>query len=359
MSARVAAVRRRVEGWHVDALLVTHPPDIRYLTGFIGDDSWAVVPAGSGRVTVLSDRRFEQQIRREAPQVSVVMRRKGLAEALARVADRRGYGRLAVCADHVTLAQRRALGRALGGGRLRVVGDVLLGQRAVKDAGEVAAIRRALRTQQEAFRRTVGSIRAGQTEVAVAARLEYEMRLLGADGASFPTIVAAGANASLPHAIPGTRRLRRPGLLLVDWGARVGGYCGDMTRVLALGRMPARLVRAYDVVREAQLAAIDAIAPGRRLAEIDAVARRLIQRAGYGRRFGHSLGHGVGLEIHEQPVLAGRASGELVPGHVVTVEPGIYLPGVGGIRIEDVVLVTERGGRVLSDLPTDRRSAII
>jgi Xaa-Pro aminopeptidase len=348
-----------MEPWGVDALLITNPVDIRYLTGFSGDDSWAVVPGGGGPVTVVSDFRFREQLQREAPQVVAVMRHRGLAETLAALADRRGYQRLAVPAGHVTLAQRRALSKALGGGRLKPVDEGLLRQRAVKDDAEVASIVRALRIQQEAFGRTARSVRAGQSEFEVAGRLEYEMRRLGADGPSFPTIVAAGANASLPHASPGGSRVRRPGLVLFDWGARCGGYCGDLTRVLVLGRLSPQLRQVYAIVREAQQAAIAAIAPGRPLAGIDKVARDLIARAGYRRHFGHSLGHGVGLAIHEQPVLGARSKGDLEPGHVVTVEPGIYLPGVGGVRIEDVVLVTARGHRVLSDLPSDLASAII
>ncbi|HEX7010598.1 MAG TPA: M24 family metallopeptidase, partial [Phycisphaeraceae bacterium] len=188
----------------------------------------------------------------------------------------------------------------------------------------------------------------------------YQMRKLGADGPSFPTIVAADASASLPHAIPGPRKLRKNGIVLIDWGARWGGYCSDLTRVVALGRMPPKLREIYQIVLDAQLAAIDAIAPGKPLKEVDAAARRLIERAGYGRQFGHSLGHGIGLDIHEMPTLSPRSDkGELEPGHVVTVEPGIYLPGIGGVRIEDDVLVTPRGAQVLSRLPKDLKSAMI
>jgi Xaa-Pro aminopeptidase len=239
------------------------------------------------------------------------------------------------------------------------VDDGLLDQRAVKQPMEISAIRQALKIQRQAFRRTLDQLRPGQTENQVAAFLEYQMRLLGADGASFPTIAAADANAALPHAIPGPRKLRRGGILLIDWGARFRGYCGDLTRVVALGKMPPKLREVYKVVLDAQLAAIDAVGPGKRLKDIDAVARCMIEKAGYGEYFGHGLGHGIGLDIHEQPVLSRRAKGELRPGHVVTVEPGIYLPGVGGVRIEDDVLVTARGRQVLSDLPKSLESAII
>lgn len=356
---RLTSLRQRMAGWKVDALLVTHPVDIRYLTGFVGDDSWLLVRTRTVRVTVLSDFRFEQQIRREAPQVAAVMRRKLLADELKALVRRCRIRKLALPGGHVTLAQRTAIVKAIGARALHEVDDGLLKQRAAKDAAETRTIRRAVRVAEEAFRALLQTLEPGQTEQQVAARLEYEMRCRGADSASFPIIVAADANASLPHAIPGRTRLRRNGIVLFDWGAKVDGYCSDLTRVVALGRMPEKIVEIYDIVLKAQRAAIDAIAPGRSLREIDQVARDIITAAGYGKEFGHSLGHGIGLEIHEQPVLASRAKGVLEPGHIVTVEPGIYLPGVGGVRIEDDVLVTQRGGRVLSSLPKDRASAII
>ncbi len=359
LSDRLRAVRRRLRRWGVQALLVSNPQDIRYLTGFIGDDSWAVVWTGRSSVTVISDFRFQEQIQRQAPYLSVRMRKAALSDELAVLMDKARTKRLALQAAYVTLAQRTALVKKIGAARLLPIDDQLLAQRAVKDKSEVAAIRRALKIQQEAFRRTVGQIRPGQTEQHVAALLEYQMRMLGADGASFPTIVAADANASLPHAIPGQRKIKKSGVILIDWGARWKGYCSDLTRVVAIGKMPIKIQEIYRVVLEAQRTAIDAIAPGRRLKDIDTAARRVIEKAGYGAYFGHSLGHGIGLDIHEQPTLSARGQGVLQVGHVVTVEPGIYLPGQGGVRIEDDVLVTERGRRVLSDLPTDLQSTMI
>ena len=356
---RIRAVQSRLVNWAAEALLVTNPNDIRYLTGFDGDDSWALLRRRARTVHVLSDFRFEQQIGRTAPQVRAVMRKRSLAEALAQVVRQLGVERLALQAGHVTLAQRQALVKHLGAGKLKAVADGLLHQRAVKGPEEIAAIRRALRIQEQAYRHTLAYIRPGRSEVAIAAYLEYQMRRFGADGASFPTIVAVGANASLPHAVPSTRKVRHGSLLLIDWGARLKGYCSDLTRTVAVGRMSAQVQRVYAIVLEAQRAAIDAIRPGKTLAEIDQVARTVIERAGYGRRFGHSLGHGIGLDIHEEPVLARRSKGILEPGHVVTVEPGIYLPGRLGVRIEDDVLVTERGRRVLSKLPTDIDQAVV
>lgn len=348
--------------WKASALLVSNPRDIRYLTGFVGDDSWAIVRQDESRVELLSDFRFEEQIQREAPQARAHMRKKGLVEELEKLVKGLRIRRLALQAQHITLAQRQKLVKALGAKRLTAVDDGLLEQRAVKTPDEVAAIRKALDIQQQAYRNTLKFIRPGapgQTEAHIAAYLEYQMRTLGADGTSFPSIVAADANAALPHAIPGATTVKRHGIVLIDWGARWGGYCSDLTRVVALGQMPAKLREVYKVVLDAQLAAIAAIAPGKSLKKVDGVARAIIRKAGYAKRFGHGLGHGIGLDIHEQPVLSHRADGVLRPGQIVTVEPGIYLPGIGGVRIEDDVLVTDHGHQVLSDLPKDLESAII
>ena len=359
LADRVRALQKRLKQTGASALLVTNPCDIRYLTGFIGDDSWALIPMRGLKAYILSDFRFEEQIQKEASHAKAIMRKKSLAEELAGLTKILRADRIAIQPDYTTLAARKTLVKYLGAKRLLVTDDGLLQQRAVKDAGEVKAIRKALSIQQQAFRETCDFIKPGQCEYEVAAYLEYRMRALGADGVSFPSIVAADANASLPHAIPGPRKLKAGGIVLIDFGAKWGGYCSDLTRVVALGKMKPKMREIYQIVLDAQMAAIDAIGPGKKLSDIDAVARGVIEKAGYGERFGHSLGHGIGLDIHEQPVLAGKAKGELEPGQVVTVEPGIYLPGLGGVRIEDDVLVTPRGHKVLSDLPKSLESAII
>ena len=359
LRVRIKSVQARVSSWGVDALLVSNPRDIRYLTGFVGDDSWAVVFARSSKVVVISDSRFEEQIQRESPHVTVKMRRAGLIDELAKVMDRRRVKQIALQENDITLMQRRILVKKLGAKRLLAVDDGMLRQRAVKDKDEIKAIQRALQIQQEAFRHAVRQLKPGQSEQEVAALLEYEMRACGADGCSFPTIVAAGSNASLPHATPGRRKIKKGNVILIDWGAKWKGYCSDLTRIVAFGKVPPKIKKIYEIVYEAQQAAIETIAPGKALQQIDAVARRVIEKAGYGKQFGHSLGHGIGLDIHEQPTLSAKSSGCLEPGHVVTVEPGIYLPGVGGVRIEDDVLVTKQGHRVLSDLPADLESTII
>ncbi|MBL4700692.1 MAG: aminopeptidase P family protein [Phycisphaeraceae bacterium] len=359
LKARLKTFQKRLALLNVDALLINNPVDIRYLSGFVGDDSWLLVRSSSQIVHILSDFRFKEQIQIQAPHAKVIMRKTSLTVALKNLCSKLNIQKVGLQQDHLTLSQHRAIGKELGKTHIKAVDDGLVKQRAVKDSPQLAPIRKALKIQQEAFNRTCAFIEPGMTESQIAAYLEYQMRRLGADGSSFPSIVAADANASLPHAIPGSKKVRKGGIILIDWGAKFKGYCSDLTRVVAIGKMPTKIKEIYSICLEAQMAAIDAIAPGKLLSDIDAVARNIISKAGYGKEFGHSLGHGIGLDIHEQPVLASRAQGVLEPGHIVTVEPGIYLPRIGGVRIEDDVLVTKMGKKVLSDLPKTLESTII
>ncbi len=367
--SRLAALRQRLrdaEKPDVDAALIVNPADTRYLTGFIGDDSWTVVMAGGRKTYIISDTRFEEQIKAEAPHVTAVIRQNtSLAETLKKVVGDLKIKKLGVQKAYITALQLEKIRDELGKKKAVPWDDGMLEQRSVKDAAEVALIRKAGRIQQEAYLEMLDDAEPGLREYEVAAFLEYRIRALGADGVSFRSIVAADRNAALPHAIPGRRKLKPGGIMLVDWGAKLGGYCSDMTRVVAFGSMKPKLREVYQVVLEAQQAGIDAIRPGANQRAVDAAARKVVDDAGYGKRFGHGLGHGLGLDIHEAPVLSPRADedAELQPGHVVTVEPGIYLSGVGGVRIEDDVVVTASasggGHTVLTDLPKSLESAII
>lgn len=359
-SLRLKSLRQRLRADGLDAILIVNPVDIRYLCGFVGDDSWALVPTRGRRFIVLTDNRFEEQVAREAPHVEAVMRKVSLAEALAEHANKLALQSIAVQKAHLTVAQSETIAKRIGKRRVKPWDDGLLDQRAIKTDDEVKLIRKAGRIQQQAYREMLDFIKPGMREAEVAAYLEYRMRALGADGVSFPSIVAADANAALPHAIPGKTRIKQGGIVLIDWGAKYQGYCSDMTRVIALGKMKPKMREIYQVCLDAQLAGIEAVRPGAKLVDVDQAARTVIESAGYGDRFGHGLGHGIGLDIHEAPRLSYLAGdGELQPGHVVTVEPGIYLPGVGGVRIEDDVLVTATGKKVLTDLPKSLESAII
>ena len=362
-AARIKQLQARLREAELSALLVTNARDIRYLTGFVGEDSWCLIPArgGAGRGTILSDFRFDEHIELESPWSNKVIRKKSLADELAQIADRKGYEKIALQQAYLTWNQRKILVKALSASRIKPIDDGLLLQRAVKDEHEIKLIRKAVKIQQQAFREAIAQLEPGQTENEFCAFLEYRMRALGAEGPGFSSIVAADANASLCHAIPGQTKIKKGGILLVDWGACYGGYRSDMTRVVALGKMKPKLQEIYKIVEEAYHAGVEAIKPGVQGKDVDIAARSVIEKAGYGDRFGHSLGHGIGLNIHEAPSLAQRGGGEreLEPGHVVTVEPGIYLPGIGGVRLENDVLVTPKGKKVLCDLPLDLESAII
>ncbi len=355
---RCTHLRARLEDRGADALLVTRAVDVRYLSGFTGEDSWLVV--GKGKGWVLTDSRFAEEVERDCPDFASTVRRGSLVEALGKAVRRKRVGRLAYDPTHVSVALLSRLRRELKGVRLLRLADAASDLRTRKDRLEVRAVRRAVRTAETAYRAFRERIQLGMTEQALAGELEYQMRRAGAEGPAFPTIVALGAHAARPHAKPGRRQLKRGCVLLTDFGARVDGYVSDLTRVLFAHRIPPRAREVYEVVRRAQSAAIAAIEPGARLTDVDAAARTVIEEAGYGKQFRHGLGHGIGLEVHEQPRLAPRGvKGELKAGMIVTVEPGIYLRRRFGIRLEDDVLVTEKGRSVLSRLPTDPDEVIV
>ena len=351
---RLSALRRVCRRAGVDAVLLTDPRHVRYISGFTGEDSFLLVEPR--RVTLLTDGRFAEQARIECPAVRAVVRTGPMRDAVREALRERPVRRLGIEGRSMTVARRTELARALKGVRLKALGGEVEALREVKDAAELKAIRKAVRVAEGAFRDLLAGGRkafVGRRESEVAADLEYRMRQRGAERASFETIVAAGTHAALPHYRPGRTRIRAGQPVLIDWGAVVAGYSSDLTRVVFTGSMPAPVARIYDIVLCAQRAGVKAVRAGVTGGSVDAAARRVIDRAGYGERFGHGLGHGVGLDVHEGPRLGSKARGRLRAGMVVTVEPGIYLPGIGGVRIEDDVLVTGRGRKVLSALPKD------
>lgn len=358
-SSKQAAYRRRrrklmrkVRAAKLHALLVSNDLDVGYLTGFTGDSSYLLV---AERFTCLvTDGRYVEQAHAECGDIEIHVRSESPAPAVAKVIRGRSIRRLGVQAEHMTLAARKALATSVGEKRIRSTSQLVARLRRIKDESEIRAIRRAVRIAEKAFRQLIApGARAliGRTERRVAAELDHLMRLAGVDAPAFETIVAAGSHGSLPHYRPAGRKIRRGDAVLIDFGAKAAGYCSDLTRVLFIGRIPQKLREPYEVVRRAQQAGIEAISPGVACKTPDAAAREAIAEAGYGERFGHSVGHGLGRAVHEQPALTKSSSGRLCAGMVVTVEPGIYLPGVGGIRIEDDVQVTADGRRRLSTLP--------
>lgn len=339
------------------ALLVTDPEDVAYLTGFTGEDSWLLV--GRRWAVLLTDGRYAEQARRECPSLETFVRSGAISEAVEQAARHRRVGRVAIQPESLTMRQWQALGERFGKSRLIGAPDAVVALRQTKDPREVRAIRRAIGVAEKAFRQMFALGRrgfVGRSEREVAAELDYRMRCLGAAGPSFGTIVAAGAHASRPHYRPDGTRIGPDQGVLIDWGAKVNGYCSDLTRVIYTGRIPPKLAEIHEIVVHAQSVGISALRPRVACKTADAAAREYIAQAGYGEQFLHGLGHGVGREVHEAPAVGPRTKTRLRAGMVVTVEPGIYLPGVGGVRIEDDVQITPSGRRRLSTLPRDRSS---
>jgi Xaa-Pro aminopeptidase len=336
----------------LDALLVTNLVNVRYLTGYTGSNGIALVGMHDLRCFV-TDFRYGTQAEQ---QVEGFERRIGEQDLLddAVAALPVGDLRLGIEDQHLSVRTFDRLREALPASvELVPAGGAIERLRERKDAGEVARIRAAAELADTALQRTLEDGLAGRSERAVALALEQQMRRLGAERPSFDTIVAHGAHGALPHAVPRDVEIAADCLVTIDWGAQLDGYCSDCTRMFAVGDPGERAREVYEVVLQAQLAGLDAVRPGVSGRDADAVARALIDDAGHGERFGHGLGHGVGLEIHEAPRLSRASDATLAAGHVVTVEPGVYLPGELGVRIEDLVLVTDDGCERLNGLPKD------
>lgn len=350
--ARLVSLMKK---YGLKSMLVTDFVNVSYLTGFSGDDSYLLV--FPERSLLLSDSRYTEQIREESPSVEAVIRRQG--EGMLTTISReisRNFGKkkppiLGVEADSMTLYLADRLGETIPALDILPVASLVESLREIKDRSEIAAIERSIRAAEDGFNAVRAELSPEMSETDVRDLLEYQMRRAGADDRGFPTIAAVGRRAALPHAVPlRSRRVSDGDLLLIDWGAKKDSYVSDLTRVLITSRRPTKkLKKIYDVVLSAQKAAIRAIRPGAVADQIDAVARNIIEQAGYGPLFGHSLGHGLGRVVHDRGGLSIGNKTVLRPGMVLTVEPGIYDPAWGGVRIEDDVLVTRDSVRVLSD----------
>jgi Xaa-Pro aminopeptidase len=350
-AVRRQKLRKLVRQAEVDALLVTNFKNVTYLTGFTGDDSYLLVTQDGE--TLVTDMRYTTQLEEECPGLALEIRAPGVTmlSATTKVILGAKIARLGLEGNSATLSLERSLAKALPKVKLAATENLVERLRMVKDKDEIDATRLACQQARRAFDVVRAALTPQMTELDVAAELEYQARRFGAKALSFPPIVAVGPRAALPHATPTRRQLSESEFTLVDWGANSGLYMSDLTRIIVTGRISPKLRRIYGVVLKAQLAAIDAIRPGVTCEQVDRVARKIITRAGWGKAFGHGLGHGTGLEIHEAPRLAVGQKTKLRAGMIVTVEPGVYLPGWGGVRIEDDVLVTRAGREVLSDVP--------
>lgn len=328
----------------LDCLLVTDLLDVRYLTGFTGTNGACVVGAGGERL-FLTDFRYVEQAEAQVRDFERLPAGRDLAGDLAA----RLHGRAGFDDTQMSVRTHGKLAEQVGEGvELAAAGRLVGRLRQVKDADELRRIEAATQLATAALQRVLEQGLAGRTERAVALELERAMVDAGAEGPSFPAIVAAGPHGALPHAEPRDVEIRAGTLVVIDWGAKLDGYCSDCTRTVATGGLGARAKEIYELVLDAQRTGLAAVAAGIEGRAVDAAARDVIEAAGHGERFGHGLGHGVGLEVHEGPTLTKRSEDVLAAGNVVSVEPGVYLPGELGVRIEDLVAVTADGADVLT-----------
>ena len=342
-------LKREMRSKAADSFLVTSPSNVRYLTGFTGDSS--VLFMTFDRDVMISDSRFTTQLAQECPELETVIRPSGrdLNQSLVELIRKLGAKTIAFESATVSVAQYESIREALPGASMVGVVGWVEALRRTKDEDEIAQIRESVRCAERAFTMVRAGIRIGDSEKDVADALEGFLRRCGATSSSFPPIVAVGLRAALPHARPTkTTRIGDDDFVLIDWGASGEPYKSDLTRVLVTGKVTSTFERIYRTVLAAQERAITAIRPGAKAHDIDGLARIVIEEAGFGAFFDHGLGHGLGIDIHEAPRLRKDSPDLLEPGDVVTVEPGIYLPNWGGIRIEDDVLVTPDGCEVLS-----------
>jgi Xaa-Pro aminopeptidase len=355
---RQQRLRRALLEHKAQAMLVTQLPNIRYLCGFTG--SSGVLACRLGRYpggiqsAFFTDGRYTQQARDEVQRARVVIAGKPvLAAALEWLASRR-FGRVAIEAEHVTVADLPAIEKGLGR-RTRVVptSRLVARLRMIKEPGELKVMRRAALLGASLFDVALRKIWPGVTEASVAAAMEHAAREAGAEAMSFDTIVASGKRSAMPHGRASQAKVPRRGFCILDFGVILAGYCSDMTRTLYVGAPDRRAAAMYEAVRDAQQAGVAAVRAGTTAEDIDRATRGVLDKAGFGRFFTHSTGHGVGLEIHEPPRLGQQQPEILQPGMVITIEPGIYVPGSGGVRIEDMVVVTEQGCEVLTPTTKD------
>jgi Xaa-Pro aminopeptidase len=353
-ASRQNRVAANLRGAGVNALLVTHLPNIRYLCGFTGSAGVLVLGERASRSVFYTDGRYTEQAAEEVQGARVVITRKAaLTEAAARL-SRTTIRSLGFEGEHLSFGGAKRLGDSL---RSKVRVKALIGlverQRLQKDRDEVLLIRASAELATGLLPAALAVATPGSPESSVAGEMELEARRGGAEGMSFDTIVAAGPRSALPHGVASSQPIPSNGFIIIDWGVILSGYCSDLTRTVHIGPVSAAHRRMYQAVRDAQRASVEAVKPGVTAGKVDQAARKVLEKAGYERYFTHSTGHGVGLEVHEAPRLAKSSKEQLAPGMVITIEPGIYIPGEGGVRIEDMVLVTEQGQEILTSTARD------
>ncbi len=329
------------------AVLLHNPSNLFYLSGYTGE---GVVLVAEECCAIVTDFRYVEQAAQQSPGFEVHMTGAGKTQEdiVASLCQKLGIDKVFYEDDTLTVKAFEKWKDAIKGVAWKPVGGAVEALREIKDEAELALVEKACRITGDTFERIVPQIKVGMTEKQIALLLEFDLRSHGADKASFSSIVAAGANGSLPHAVPSDYAVQAGDMITLDFGAKVGGYCADMTRTIALGEPSDVMKKVYETVKTAQQMAQDAVSAGRSCREVDAVARDYIDQSGYEGRFGHGLGHSLGIDIHEDPRFNTQTTATLKAGQLMTVEPGIYLPGVGGVRIENTVVVTQSGCRALT-----------
>lgn len=355
-SSRTTKLRTILHEKRLDALLITHLPNVRYLCGFTG--SAGVLLVTESRSFLFTDGRYTQQADAEVQGAKVVIVRKAPLIAAAEFLNENGkkwsIKTVGLEAEHLTVAAKAQLSKATSKSfSLRPTTGLVERLRIIKDANEIRLLRDAVLAGACLFDTTLKSIHPGTRETKVAAEMEYAARREGVEGMSFNTIIASGPRSALPHGRASQATIPSRGFVVCDFGVILAGYCSDMTRTVHVGKPGAAMRQIYNAVKDAQQLAINAVRPGVAIGEVDRAARSHLQKKGLVRYFTHSTGHGVGLEIHETPRIAAGQAELLQPGMVITIEPGVYLPAKGGVRIEDMVVVTDRGCEVLTPTPKE------
>ncbi len=327
----------------IDGMMITKPENIRYLSGFTGSSGIMVMLPDEK--FLLTDFRYQEQAEKEAPECGIIIIKNGYAESLKKLFAEKSVKTVGFEPEELSYSQYKSFSSVAG--EFLPYESFTKDLRLIKTPEEIANIKKAAEIAEDSLLDTLGFIKEGVSEADIACELDYRMRKRGASGNSFETIAVAGVNSSLVHGSPGKYKIQSGDFLLIDFGCVYNGYCSDMTRTFAIGDISKKQKQVYDIVLKAQLAALGKIAPGVKASDIDKVARDIIKDAGYGECFGHALGHGVGLKIHEEPRLSEKSDTVLQPGMVITIEPGIYIEGEFGVRIEDLVVVTDKNYQIL------------
>lgn len=347
--SRLTKLREKMQAESLEAFIVASPENRRYMSGFTGTSALCVILLD--KAYLLTDFRYIEQATSQAPEFEVIDAGADLLKAIkgfVGMAKRIGFEE-----DYMTYMDYLKLKDAVSNAELVPKVSVIVGLRAIKEPEELLKIRQAVKIADDAFAHILKYVELGQKEEEVALELEYVMRRAGASGGSFDFIVASGWRSAMPHGVASSKTIQQGDLLTLDFGAIYSGYCSDITRTIVFGEPDEKQLEIYDLVLKANRAGIAAIKPGLKGKDVDAVSRRMIEDAGYGKNFGHGLGHAVGLAIHENPRFSPREEQVIEPGMVMTIEPGVYLPEWGGVRIEDMVVVTENGCEVLTQAPKE------